>query len=164
MLRNADEDIVLALAPEFWQTKAYVCFHSDEDLFFVLSYDLPNPNLWTPDPKHPHKYTQDGALEFSQYRDGVSDVDQVADPTWTKWDLGSYTDARTTDKIEPDSGHAGASIDNSEIIVDFSFTNALKMITDYQLKVRRATKRFVEAFAVRGASGQTTSTGHCAEY
>jgi hypothetical protein len=161
MLKAHDSEILGYVADP--ERKAYVCFRGDEDFFLVLNFDVPEEYSWSPDKQG---NTQTGLLRLVEYKSGLLEDFQAGSITWRKLKRDNDEDAiaRTDGKVWLGARKADATIDRQEITISYPFTNAKGGITDYVLRIRRATKRFVEDFAVKTDHTQFSINGYCGEY
>lgn len=163
MLKARDSEILAYLDGN--GVKTYVCFRSNEDLFLVISFREPSQYLWVPDKLHSHFFKQRGVVTAAEYRGGVMEDYRPAFVTWGKLGEDDENPTATPDrKTRLDSRVAEANVDHDEITTSYSFTNYKNGITDYILRIRRATKRFVEDFAVKTDHTQFSTNGYCSEY
>lgn len=162
MLQSGDEHIKDALDNP--RHESYVCFRSDDDIFFLVSFWKPDKDAWLPSKKDSLALTQETKLLFIQYRDGVDDASGIAHFVWQKpSDDGDVTGASQGD-ASVNSGKVQADVGAAEISLSYSFTNSANSVTEDTIQIRRSTKRFVETFAAKGGKAQFRNTGHCVEY
>jgi hypothetical protein len=138
-----------------------ICFDEGEDRFIELSMSI--------------SVSGKSSLAYDEYRKGRRESNHRS--TELKW----YAPLGEQDHTYPegwwmppddnlhrryDGDHIStletvATVDDSEISAKYSFPNRHDTITDYELTIRRSTKRFIESYQV-GKGSPIEQTGHCA--
>lgn len=139
---------------------AFICFHEDEDSFFV--FEVGPPYEFRPAKGNPA--LEESSLEtaaYSKYERGVfSDFRPWIDHWRKTRTLGS--DSET---FQSTNRGSACFIDSAEVVIGFRFQNVKGTQTDYTLHIRRSTGRFVETFATKNAQGpgvhQFDQSGYC---
>jgi hypothetical protein len=144
------------------QGSAYACFIEGEDRFLTVGFSMPASKEEVPS----GVVTGDkGLLCLDEYKQGMPG------DTQRSTELENDPLAPAEDKpaaMSPVTGKelglsdVRAAVDSSAIWVSYSFLNGNGGKTDYQLKIRRSTKRFVETY--EGDKKTYTETGHCAVF
>jgi hypothetical protein len=173
MIDQRDETLMKSLVSNI----AFVCFRSNEDVFFVVNFEPPT-FLDEPSAKKPIQ-TVTGFIYYERFKEGISESSQMAIGEWrkTRWSDQPLWKSSSGEK-------AFVILDESEITFGFSYENVGRGKTNYLAQVRRSTKRFVETFewnfpketkvpkqsrssvqAVNDIeSGKDTNSGYCVAY
>jgi hypothetical protein len=170
LVSKQDEDIISQV-----QTQAFVCFVPNEDTFMMLSYQGPEPSLFTEKTKFTE--TEDGVVFYSRFKSGIQDEFKILPGTWTRTKSNVAWVSFESSKEVP----AHASISSPELSFAYDYKNLRGTTTTYALQIRRSTKRFVQTFQFpnddspakntkspqpqnSASKMRTEDTGHCAEF
>ena len=153
---------IAALMPIKGVGLTYVCFDQTEDRFLLLSLRLPQSGI--------------GSLSQDEYRNGMRASNHHSVNLEWHSPLGredhTYPDgwwmppeAQATGAYTDDArisiGKTVATVDPSEISLEYSYRNSKRTVTHYTFYVRRSTARFEETF---DAGTPVVSEGHCAVF
>lgn len=136
MVLGNDKDILETLNSS---THAFVCFRPAEDVFIILSYNVPYIEL----AKHSSKVAAvvAGTVEYRRYKSGISDDAYIAHGFWMNSPTGDVPTFAS-----PLSMPVQASVNNGELAFSFSFENRSHNKTLYSIQLRRSTLRFNEQY------------------
>jgi len=160
MLNAKDKEILSWL--EGTSDYTYACFSRKEDSFFLVGFTVPtSKSNW---------HTENGfasvtnIFNYNQYKDGVTSSNRFVPITWLRLENESAEDATASPYQPPNDTTPPkyqVSINNSEIEFSYSYDNVGGTTTDWDLKLRRSTLKYVVTFGVKSDHSQFTETGSC---
>lgn len=166
MVKKNDKDVLVNLA----DSHSFVCFRESEDFFIIVSFAEPAVTSYKKIP--PTTYLQSpGDVFYSSYKDGVSDISDLAAGRWTKLSVGDTPGVArfaTTDK-----NYGQSSVNESEVVFTMNYKNLAGTTTIDSLRIRRLTLRFAEVLqwdepktpkSPNPGQDKTDYGGYCAEF
>jgi hypothetical protein len=165
MVAKMDKDILSTLNGN----EAFVCFRPDEDVFFVISFQVPDDSEYSPITLGSREAA--GVIGYDRFKDGVS---EDTDIVFGKWKKLRSTAATPYFASDPKS-QSYAAINDTEVSYHASFQNLQNTKTAYDFQIRRSTLRFSETYTFpaerdpkKPASAPTSDraeyTGYCTEF
>lgn|GEM_PF-3055732 len=172
MVDKNDPDIVSALK---YSTNTYICFIPNEDEFVVAAFGVPADSDFSPGTGRSLLIAPD-IFSFYRFKNGIEDSSDIVTGKWTKF-KGLTMNPSFTSEQEIKVSHA--SVTESEVTYDHTYTNLNGTQTTYTLQIRRSTLRFNESYdapdkppaPAKGASTPNTKpihrfsdNGYCAKF
>jgi hypothetical protein len=171
MVTSNDKDILQLL-----EEHTFVCFRQSEDVFILITIKEPLDRLFRMTDAQANNSEQPGWLQYSRFKDGVSEKASVTFGKWAKWVFSGETIISFASKGPPSS-----SADSSEILFTESYENLSRTKTTYNFTLRRSTRRFTENYqweepppkqgtrvkeqtSTQPDLGQNSNSGYCAEF
>jgi hypothetical protein len=160
MVEGNDKDLLSAIQGF---DHAFVCFRTDEDTFIVVSISTPYTSTFRKSATDKSLSTAYGRVRYKRYKDGVSDYIRFGPGSWVRSE--GISDSFETKEGAPVS----AFMDDDELNISFKYANIVKTTSDYNLTIRRSTRRFTETVYVKETRPgkpdyKSTETGHCTEF
>jgi len=160
MVDNKDRDLLRVIAGIY---HAFVCFRPSEDTFIVISFLPPYDAGFKKSANDKDVSEERGWFTYARYKDGLSDLTRFGRGSWMK--AGNLPESFET----PQNSRVSVFLDDTELDFGFSYPNAVKTTTEYNLGMRRSTLRFVETYYAKDAKPNkpdynSTEGGHCAEF
>jgi hypothetical protein len=166
LVARKDKDV---LAYVHSSNLTYACFMLDEDVFVLVSYNLPSPLSWSPlikDDRNSMQIADGKTLAFETYKNGVEDISRRGGFKWVKLfpdsdPSGTGTGFTTGEPAItwPKEWSLDVSITSATVFTTFSFENAANSTTNFEFVIQKSTKRFVKTLSV--ANEQFVTTGYC---
>jgi hypothetical protein len=138
MVTNGDKDLLGIL-----DSTTYVCFRPMEDVFFTMSYSSPDYNLFMKSATS-QAYEQFAFFLYARFKGGVVDESQMFSAKWKKFAKDGQTPIYLS--ISDPKRASNTSVSDSELSVQYAFTNRSNTNTTYLVTVRRSTLRFLETY------------------
>jgi hypothetical protein len=163
LIKSGDKDILRDVSGSF---DAYVCFLTDEDTFVVIDTSPPFDILFKKSAISPRLTEQNSASFLSRYKNGIIDDGLMAQGKWIKNSVTSEAPIFRS----PSANDPGATVDDSEVTFHYSYKNTHGRKVNYDISIRRSTKRFSETSDIpisqdkKEEPSRYTNTGHCAEF
>lgn len=143
MVVKGDKDITGAFQSSS-ASDVLVCFRPAEDVFFVISYKVPDDAEYHR-ANTPNIFEAVEFLFYSRYKDGVLDTSGLSYGAWTKIpNIAVSFSAK-------DKDGSYASINSSEVSYGSSFLNLNNTKTLYTVQIRLSTLRFSETYTFQEA-------------
>jgi len=139
MVTKGDKDLV-NLFNASTPNDVVVCFRPDEDLFFIISYNVPSDTEYRPNAAK-NELQVFSFLSYSRYKDGVLDTAGYSFGKWSK--IPNFNIPATFAGQGKDNA---ASISDSEASYSSTFQNLSNTKTNYSVQVRLSTLRFSESY------------------
>ena len=156
LVQKKDKRLLMAFGPK---ANTLVCFRSNEDAFFTITWGTPKPEEFREAGKST-KYSGFIATlpEYKLYSDGILEEQHQWFVAWTSTEASTSTD-KATGKFYADA---------SEVRASFSFENTIGTTTKCFVSIRRSTGRFTEGRSApekKGGEEETFyQTGRCLQY
>jgi hypothetical protein len=168
LLDARDRDIEAITREEL----AYVCFHSDEDEFVVVTPELPKERFIILPPDGRKVSTswfmnrttgleeQPGSVSFFEYKDGIQSSSEIVLGLWTRRDASDTTFlAFRSSSSDLDRQRASSWINEAE--VNFSVEYPSTPVLQYKLSIRRSTGRYADSLSFKDDPSAARDSGQC---